>query len=1049
MYLKIAIFVVFGYLLLLIQSPVNAKLHTSDVTVNPQTLASCKVTRASDSGSGTLRQCLLDLVADTTIEFDQNRFPPTNPTSIRVTSSLPAITVNDVIIDGSNAGIILDGSQLQRGDGLILDGVQDVMVRGIGIRNFPQAGLVILGGAKNNVIGGSRSTGSAPLGEGNEISNNGEGGMIIQDSGTTGNLVLGNDVIRNTGAGIRIRRFASQNTIGTGNVISGNGGAGIWISDSNPSDPLEITAENRVAGNIVGLDATGTISNTFGNGGSGILISDGASKNIIGGQSPTDRNVVSNNAFVGIAIIDQNSDQNQVRGNLIGTDVTGEKAFRNSTGIIIRNGAQQNTIGGVTEGERNIISGNGTGMFIWDPGTDKNKVIGNFIGTNISGTKAIPNGDDGINIGNGAQNNIVGGTSASERNLISGNGDDGLLLQDEDTDDNQIIGNFIGTDITGRVVLSNTNNGILIIDGPSRTLVGGEIAGAGNVISGNGYQGILIRDPGTTETKVLGNIIGLDETGMGKLGNSNNGIFIFSGANNNLIGGERQGARNVISGNGFNGISIIDSGTDNNLIQGNFIGTNITGQSAQGNTTNGVLIGEKASNNVIGGETLATRNIVSGNGHNGIIIQNAETTGNQVNGNYIGTDVNGERAVGNVNIGVILVDGPKETEIKRNLISGNGSEGIFLRDVGTTNNRITSNLIGTDASGESVLGNVWSGIALILSTNNNVIGGVDEGNIISGNGAPNTNSTGAGILLISSNANEIVGNHIGTDVNGLSPLGNKHDGITLVGQSSDNIIGGIDAGNVIGSNGDSGIWLEGSDVRENSVIGNHIGIDANGAGPLPNTNFGVYLGGGAISNTIGVSNTIAYNIAAGVAISGSATLGNEITRNSIHSNQGGEIVWITPTGQSQPPKLIDYSSPDHMLSGEACANCRVEIYANPSDQSAGTLFATASVANEGGAFTVAVEVPSSFSYLSALQIRPDGTTSEFSDSLRVITTSNIYLPLIANNANGQTLLNANSGLMDGSTLSRGMMSVNSKAENLDILIGAKEHNANPLPPQQK
>lgn len=1017
--------------------------------VPPQSTAKCTVTKTQDSGSGTLRQCLLEATVGSVIDFDPAIFKPTMPISIPVSSPLPIITTDQIMIDGSNAGIIVDGSQLQRGDGLVIQGAQGVMIRGLAIQGFPQAGLVILGGAQNNVIGGSRITGAAPLGQGNTISHNGEGGLIIQDTGTTGNSVLGNDIVRNTGAGVRIRRLASQNTLGADNVISGNGGAGVWISDANAADPAQSTSENKVIGNHIGLDATGAISVTFGNDGTGVLVSDGAQKNIIGGLTPADRNVISNNAFAGVAIVDENSDQNQVVNNLIGTDVTGEKAFGNATGVLIRSGAKQNVIGGASGNERNIVSGNATGVFIWDVGTNQNKVVGNFIGTNISGTKAISNGDDGVNIGNGAQNNIIGGATPSERNIISGNGDDGFTIQDEGTEGNRIIGNFIGTDVTGSVAISNTNNGILVINGPSRTVIGGEIAGSGNVISGNGYQGILIRDPGTTETKVIGNIIGLDATGMNKLGNHNNGIFIIAGANNNFVGGETQSARNIIANNGFNGISIINTGTSNNRIQGNFIGIDVNGERVQGNTTNGILIGAGASGNIVGGEATNQRNIISGNGDNGIIIQNAETMRNQIIGNYIGTnpvgaDITGDKLLGNKKVGILLVDGPKETEIKRNLISGNHFEGIVLRDVGTSNNRILGNFIGTDASGKRALGNVWSGIALILSTNNNTIGGegVGEGNVISGNGGPDANSTGSGILLIEANANTILGNYIGTDVAGLNPLGNKHDGITIFDQSSDNIIGDVNAGNVIGSNGDSGVWLKGAGAQGNMVSGNHIGTDVNGAEQLPNTRYGIYLGVGAISNTVGVSNTIVNNIVAGVAISGTTTSGNKISRNSIHDNLGGQIVWFTPNGVNESLRLTDYSFA-HLLSGEACLMCTVEVYANPVDSAAGALYLGSTTANTRGEFMLEVEPPPAFTYLSALQIMPDGTTSQFANGLEILPGFSYYLPLIPKDGVmiiQQTVANTKRDVLPTAP-NQNKRSVSTKSSGQERLSGGEKQNA--------
>ena len=115
------------------------------------------------------------------------------------------------------------------------------------------------------------------------------------------------------------------------------------------------------------------------------------------------------------------TNNNTVSGNFIGTDVTGTASLGNANrGISINVGAQSNTIGGSTAGERNIISGNGAyGISFFDLGTENNKVVGNYIGTDVTGTVALGNLDSGIFIGSGARSNIIGGTTAGERNIIS------------------------------------------------------------------------------------------------------------------------------------------------------------------------------------------------------------------------------------------------------------------------------------------------------------------------------------------------------------------------------------------------------------------------------------------------------------------------------------------------------------------------------------------------------------------------------------------------------------------------------------------------------
>ena len=137
----------------------------------------------------------------------------------------------------------------------------------------------------------------------------------------------------------------------------------------------------------------------------------------------------------------ENSGSNQIEGNYIGTDVTGTLDLGNSLdGVDIALGAQSNTIGGSTAGERNIISGNvQSGVRIADPGTDKNIVSGNYLGTDVTGTLALGNTVIAVFISQGAQFNTVGGDTPGKRNIISGN-DHGVFIRDSDTDHNVVSG---------------------------------------------------------------------------------------------------------------------------------------------------------------------------------------------------------------------------------------------------------------------------------------------------------------------------------------------------------------------------------------------------------------------------------------------------------------------------------------------------------------------------------------------------------------------------------------------------------------------------------
>jgi photosystem II stability/assembly factor-like uncharacterized protein len=242
-----------------------------------------------------------------------------------------------------------------------------------------------------------------------------------------------------------------------------------------------------------------------------------AGNNLIGGINATpgksctgDCNLISGNGF-GIGVYGEGSVDNVISGNYIGTNLSGTAAMGNIyNGIGINGGAQNNLIGGDTPGKRNLISGNGEdGVQINDSNTMSNIVSGNYIGTNASGTALIPNSHIGVNLGNGAQNNLIGGDTASERNLISGNLEVGVLLGGNGVMNNIVNANYIGTDATGKVGLGIQTYGIVIQEGALDNLIGDDTEGEGNLISGNLNAGISIRDSGTMNNTVRGNWIGL------------------------------------------------------------------------------------------------------------------------------------------------------------------------------------------------------------------------------------------------------------------------------------------------------------------------------------------------------------------------------------------------------------------------------------------------------------------------------------------------------------------------------------------------------------
>ncbi len=359
-------------------------------------------------------------------------------------------------------------------------------------------------------------------------------------------------------------------------------------------------------------------------------------------------------------------------------------------GILIRNGAQSNTIGGSTTGNRNIISGNSdNGVTITDTGTNNNVVSGNYIGTDANGTDELDNSDHGVAIWNDAQFNIIGGTTPGERNIISGNRDFGVLI--EGADYNVVSGNYIGTDVNGTAALGNSDGGVTIWNEAHFNVIGGTTPGERNIISGNGDIGVIIEDDANNNV-VSGNYIGTDVNGTAALGNSWMGVAIWY-AQFNTIGGTTPGERNIISGNYDYGI-LIEDDANNNVVSGNYIGTDVTGTNALGNSDAGIAI-EWAHSNTIGGATPGERNIISGNGYTGVFMD--DSTNNVVSGNYIGTDVNGTAPLGNGEDGIVISDDTQSSIVSYNTIAYNNGHGILVEDEGTRFNRISRNSIHDNA----------------------------------------------------------------------------------------------------------------------------------------------------------------------------------------------------------------------------------------------------------------------------------------------------------------------------------------------------------------
>lgn len=380
---------------------------------------------------------------------------------------------------------------------------------------------------------------------------------------------------------------------------------------------------NVITGNYFGINANNTRgSNTSS---TGILI-DGSDNNRIGGTTPAERNYFVINSGINI-VLRNDAASNQILGNWFGTGPNGARFTMQRESIRIENSPNNligipegTTPGGACTGGCNAIGATGfqggAGISITGAASTGNRIRSNWIGLLPNGSSVNRIDGFGINIDN-ARNNFIGGNTAQERNVITGSSDSGIRITGIGSTGNVITGNYIGTFSNGTSwPLANewAIRGVLTFNGSSNTRVGGLSVGERNVISGN-RTNVLIQ--GSTSNILQGNYIGTDFTGMFRSPTTDIGIYLVDSANNTIggtqgttPGGPCTPVCNLISGNGNNGQGdgILAVRSDNNIIDGNYIGFNalgtgtiLNGRTPDGSVFNGYAIRlVDSSNNTIG-----------------------------------------------------------------------------------------------------------------------------------------------------------------------------------------------------------------------------------------------------------------------------------------------------------------------------------------------------------------------------------------------------------------------------------------------------------------
>lgn len=895
------------------------------------------VVNTNDSGAGSLRQAILNsdaMAGMVTFAI----LPLGSQQTISPLSGLPVVTLPTFVDGWSQGGPAYKGPPLVRVDGASAPGTfglnlqaPNTTVRGLCITGFPMAtygngvGIGMFAGSNLWIYGCYVGVGL------DGVTGAGNGQIGIWVGAGAEDLLIGTNA---DGADDAAER----------NVIAGNGGLNIFIQGPGC----------RVAGNYIGIGADGT---TRLNAGAGVRVTSPGT--VIGGTAAGAGNVISGNQGEGVGIL---IDHTTVQGNLIGTTADGlSPAGNGGAGVVIYGpGQASNLIGGSSASARNLICANGTDGISLYNGVTQTTIQDNFIGVGADGSTAMGNHYQGIY--------VAGDHTAITRNVISANGANGIWVSGATSQGNTVQGNLVGTDALGTAARGNLGSGIYLGQGADNNTLGGLGAGQGNVILDSGSAQILVE---TASNIIQGNRLGVGTDGTTVHGSHTNAgvALVNSAATGNLVGGTAAGAGNVACGNHTDGVSVWSC--DGNTVQGNILGLLPDGKTPAGNARSGVLV--IGANNLIGGAVSGARNVVSGNTGIGIWLFGASTSGNVVAGNYVGVDETGLLDAGNLSFGVSIDSGANHNRVgtdpavtddyaERNVIACNDRQGgtitannanVYLWGYGTDDNVVAGNWIGLNQTGSATFSPNGGprGVILIDGPSNNTIGGTTAWtrNVISGNLHTGIEFVNGGVA-----GNVAEGNYLGTDYTGTIAIGNNYGVQVWYTGNTANQIGGTSPGqgNVISGNHVNGINLADSGAQGTIVRGNLIGVAADGSTPLGNASKGLAFYGASgctVGGTAGgAANVISHNGAAGIAVYSGT--GDSFAENSIHDNGGLGIdlggngmtpddVGDADTGpndlQNYPLLNVSPTAIGGSLNSLANTTFRVELFASPSADPSG------------------------------------------------------------------------------------------------------------------
>jgi Ca2+-binding RTX toxin-like protein len=557
-------------------------------------------------------------------------------------------------------------------------------------------------------------------------------------------------------------------------------------------------------------------------------------------------------------------------------------------------------------------------------GIDFNQHAGLVFGAGAAGSELV-----GLSLGNAEGHGVT---------LVAGD----ILLNN----------NHVGLALDG-TALGNAGDGVFIAATSSANRIGDNPEAAtlaangspasgviSNVISANGGHGISVH--GAADNVIVSNRIGTSADGALAMGNGGNGVWLTSGANGNTLGGTVVGndasgsandptgdkgtttpvfvappLGNVISGNALNGV-LIDAGSQNNVLNGNFIGVAADGNTALGNQGDGVAIIEADFNSLHGCTVVDNPfiyyNVVSGNAGNGIHVTDSDHV--TIRANFVGTGASNAVMAGNGLDGILIDGASRNTQVGGviplgNVVSGNTLNGINVAD--TASGFSTVNTFAGIYAFVGIAPNGNNGILITSTGGNQTV----QTNVISGN----VNNG----LEISGDAwgVTVVPNIIGLNTRGDGAFANGNNGILIAGTAHDNVIGGtgvlsnasVIRQNTISGNGNYGIVIAG-EAHHNVIGQSAIGTDIQEAGALPNGAGGVLLESTGIGNVVGIaavgwsplpSPAVLVNVISGNDGNG-VTLAADTEFNAVVGNWVGLGIEAEPTLPNTGSAVLDNGS---------------------------------------------------------------------------------------------------------------------------------------------